>query len=178
MGSSITCIPIAIRPGARAVVFDGVIAALGESGLAATLRGSFWLYPLINAGHIIGLAMLFGGILPLDLRLIGCWRSVPIAPLMRVLMPVAIVGLGIALITGPLLFVVQPVDYAANPYFLIKLLLIGCAVTNALLLRLAPAWRALSAGAQPAGPRLRVAGVLSVVLWLGALICGRMIGYY
>ena len=90
----------------------------------------------------------------------------------------AIVGLGIALITGPLLFVVQPVDYAANPYFLIKLILVGCAVANALLLRLAPAWCARESGADLAGQRLRVAGMLSIILWLGALICGRMIGYY
>lgn len=42
----------------------------------AALRASRWVYPLVNTGHILGLALLFGAIIPLDLRMLGFWRSI------------------------------------------------------------------------------------------------------
>jgi hypothetical protein len=159
-------------------MLDDILAALADSGLAVTLRGSFWLYPLVNTVHIAGLALLFGGILPLDLRLIGLWPTVPLATLSRVLLPIAIGGLILVLVTGPLMFIVQPQDYAANPYFQIKLALIAAAVVNALSLRLVPAWRNRDSGAARASAYLPLAGMLSIGLWLGAIFCGRMIGFY
>lgn len=159
-------------------MLDAILADLSRSDLTAELRGSFWLYPLLNTTHIIGIALLFGGIVPLDLRLIGAWRSVPVAVLSHVLLPAAITGLCLALVTGPLLFVVQPGEYAANPYFQVKLVLIVGAIANALLLRAARPWRDRAAVPGADGARLRLAGALSIGLWLGVLICGRMIGFY
>ena len=154
------------------------LGAVQESALATTLRRSLWVYPFVNASHVVGLALLFGAILPLDLRLIGFWRSVSIAVLARVLLPVAIAGLGLAVVTGVLLFSVKAVEYADLTLFRIKLLLILCAVANALLLRLAPAWAACrESDAAGTAPRLRVAGALSLGLWLAVILCGRMIGY-
>jgi hypothetical protein len=155
-------------------VIDGLLADLGNSALAAGLRGSYWAYPALNALHVLGIALLVGGILPLDLRLLGLWRTVPAAPLAAVLVPSAVAGVVLVLATGPLLFAVRPEDYAANPYFQAKLAVVACAILNALLLRRAPGWRR-DAGA---GARVRLAAVLSLALWLAALFCGRMIAYY
>lgn len=154
------------------------LAQLGETGLAIALRSSFWLYPIANAAHVLGIALLVGGIVPLDLRLLGLWPAVPLAALAAVLVPTAIAGLVVVLVTGPLLFLVQPQDYAANPYFQAKLAVIAVAVGNALLLRRVPGWRRNDAAHLGVETRVRLAAALSIGLWPGAIFCGRMIAFY
>ncbi len=126
----------------------------------------------------MGIALLFGGIVPLDLRLMGCWKGVPLDHLARTLIPVAIVGLVLAVATGSLLFATRPLDYVVEPLFGIKMTLLCAAVLNALLLRRSPQWRLVHV-ASGAPPRLgwRVAGIASIVLWLGVITAGRLIGY-
>jgi hypothetical protein len=157
---------------------ESLAAALQASGLSETLRASVWLYPLVNTGHVVGIALLFGAIVPLDLRLLGAFRSTPLAPLVSTLVPVAIAGLLLALLTGSLLFATRPLDYVGEPLFGIKLALLAAAVLNALWLRLDPHWRHLGAapGATPC-QGWRVHGALSVLLWLGVITAGRLIGY-
>ena len=153
-------------------------SALQGTGLATALRQSFWVYPIVNAGHIVGLALLFGAIVPLDLRLLGVWRTMPLAVMSRILLPVALAGLALAVPTGILLFSVRATEYAATPLLWIKFSLIACAIANALLLRLSLAW-AVAEHSDLAGtmPRLQLAGALSIGLWLAVIIVGRMIGY-
>ena len=123
-------------------MLTGLAAALQETGVATALRQSFWVYPFVNAAHVIGLALLFGSIVPLDLRLLGVWRRVPLAAMSRILLPVALVGLLLAITTGPLLFSVRASEYVVMPLLWLKLALIACAIANALLLRLSLAWSA------------------------------------
>jgi hypothetical protein len=153
-------------------------AALQGTAIATALRQSFWVYPLVNAGHIVGLALLFGAIVPMDLRLISCWREVPVAAMSQILLPVAIAGLALAVSTGALLFSVRAVEYAATPLFWLKFSLIAAAVGNALLLHVSAAWNVYEGGELPGTmPRLQTAGALSIGLWLAIIVVGRMIGY-
>jgi hypothetical protein len=154
------------------------LTALQDLPFVVELRNSRWSYALVNASHIVGIALLFGAIVPLDLRLIGCWRSVSIRALARVLVPVAAAGLVLAICAGALLFSIRAVQYAGTTLFQVKLALIVCGVANALLLRQAEQWEA-SAGVTDAAPplRLRVAGALSISLWLAVIVCGRMLGF-
>lgn len=157
---------------------EALATALQASGLSALLRSSIWLYPLVNTGHVVGIALLFGAIVPLDLRLLGCFRRTPLEHLASTLVPIAITGLVLALFTGSLLFATRPLDYVAEPLFGIKLALLGAAVLNALLLRRSPRWRWM--GATPGAPpqrAWRLHGLLSIVLWLGVITAGRLIGY-
>lgn len=160
-----------------------ILTAFQNTALPAALRTSRWVYPIVNAGHILGLAMLFGAILPLDLRLLGFGCAIPIKPLSRVLLPVAICGLTISLTTGPLLFSVSAVKYAATPLFQMKLLLIAAAVANALLLRRSADWTEVQGPeSELSGPpvrsaRLQLAGGLSILLWLSVIFCGRFLAY-
>jgi hypothetical protein len=152
--------------------------ALQDTGLATALRQSFWVYPLVNAGHIVGLALLFGAIVPLDLRLLGFWQKVPLAAMSRMLLPVAIAGLLLAVPTGILLFSVRATEYAAMPLLWLKFGFVACAIANALLLRLSLAWTVHEqSGLAGTTPRLQLAGALSIGLWLAAIVAGRMIGY-
>ena len=157
---------------------ETLAAALQASGLSALLRSSIWLYPLVNTGHVVGIALLFGAIVPLDLRLVGCFQRVPLTHLAGTLVPVATAGLVLAVFTGSLLLATRPLDYVAEPLFGIKLALLGAAVVNALWLRRSPPWRWM--GVTPGAPPQRgwrLHGVLSIVLWLGVITAGRLIGY-
>lgn len=157
---------------------ESLAAALQASGLSETLRASVWLYPLVNTGHVVGIALLFGAIVPLDLRLLGGFRAVPLAPLATTLVPMAMAGLLLALSTGALLFATRPLDYVVEPLFGLKLLLLAAAVLNALWLRFDPHWRHLGATfGMPLRRRWRLHGALSVLLWLGVITAGRLIGY-
>ncbi|HEY9548462.1 MAG TPA: DUF2214 domain-containing protein [Kiloniellaceae bacterium] len=145
----------------------------------AALRASRWVYPLVNTLHVAGLGLLVGAILPLDLRLLGVWRSVPLHLLARVLQPVAAAGLGLAAATGLAMFAVSATKYVGTPVFLVKLLLIAAALTNALLLRRSAAWVLALVPDYLAEPpvRLKAAAALSIALWLAVILCGRFIGY-
>ena len=154
------------------------LQALQDTGFASALRSSRFAYPIVNAGHIVGIALLFGAILPFDLRLIGCWRSVPLALLARVLRPMAIIGLLLAVATGALMFTVHALDYARIDIFAIKLLIVAAAIANALLLgRSALHAQAQAGDKAPSTLRLRMIGLTSAGLWLAAIICGRWIAY-
>lgn len=157
---------------------DVLAAALQDSTLSQLLRSSIWLYPLVSIGHVVGIALLFGAIVPLDLRLMGLFRRVPLEHLANTLVRVAVTGLMLALLTGSLLFATRPLDYVAEPLFGIKLGLLGAAVVNALVLRWTPRWREESVGRmEPPLPAWRLHGLLSVMLWLGVIAAGRLIGY-
>lgn len=154
------------------------LISLEATPLAEVLRFRRWVYPVVNAGHIVGVALLFGAILPLDLRLLGCWRSVPVRSLAQVLVPVAATGLTLACLTGPLLFLTDPIGYAELELFQLKLALIGAGLLNVLLVHRSRAWRDLMSDEQSARwSGLRLAGGVSAVLWLSTLLCGRMIAY-
>jgi hypothetical protein len=161
-------------------VLADFLSTLQASSVAAGLRGSTWVYPLVNAGHIVGIALLFGAIVPLDLRLIGLWRRLPVETLRRVLVPMATAGFAIALIAGGLLFVVKATDYAASPLFRLKMLMLAIALTNALVT--IAVWRtrrsrADAAAAEPTVPE-RCLGATSLIAWLAVLVLGRLVGYF
>jgi hypothetical protein len=152
---------------------EAALAAIEQVPAIETLRNSTYVYPLVNSLHVIGIALLFGGIVPLDLRLVG-WRrdAGPVDPLARLLLPVAIFGLALAVASGLLLFATDARAYADSWLFRAKLILIAAALLNALALRRID-WRR-----GDATPRRVVwAGVASLLLWLGAIIVGRLIGY-
>ncbi|MEX0694728.1 MAG: DUF2214 domain-containing protein [Rhodospirillales bacterium] len=158
--------------------------AIAQSQPAVMLRASFWVYPLVNAAHILGLALLIGAIIPLDLRLMGIIRKGRIRTLAAVLVPTAATGLAIAALSGALLFIVKPVAYAGSDLFLAKIALIGAGLINVGLVRTVPRWGELVQSGEsilnPTEPnrQLRIAGAVSIIIWIAALILGRMIGYF
>jgi hypothetical protein len=150
---------------------EAVLDALVGSTPAQWLRFSRWGYAAVNTTHVIGIALLVGAILPLDLRLLGFWRSVALEPLARVLVPVAATGLLLAMTTGAFLFITRAPEYAAIDLFLVKLALIATGAVHALSLHLG---RSLQNASRE---RLRAAGAVSLSIWLAALICGRLLAF-
>ncbi len=128
--------------------------SLEATDLAQFLKRSRWVYPLVNAGHILGIALLVGAVIPMD---IAALRS----QVLR-LRGYAIAGFVLAIFCGALLFVTQASDYAVNGWFRLKALLLCAALINAAVFLWRPA---------------RMGAALSLMLWPAVLISGRMIAY-
>jgi len=152
---------------------ESLLGALEASEAARWLRSSRWGYAAANAAHIFGVALLVGAILPLNLRLLGAWPSVPRATLARVLVPVAAIGLALAATAGALLFAVRAREYAAMEVLQLKLALVAIGAVAAVALhRTSGRW--LEAAGRG---RLAAHAALSAVCWIGALVCGRLIAF-
>jgi hypothetical protein len=150
---------------------DALLDALVASAPAQWLRFSRWGYAAVNTTHVFGITLLVGAILPLDLRLLGVWRSVALEPLARVLVPVAATGLFLAITTGVFLFITRANEYAALNLFLLKVTLIAAGAVHALSLQLG------RGVAHASRARLRAAGAASLSIWVAALICGRLLAF-
>lgn len=152
---------------------EALLAALEGTALAEALRFSRWGYAAVNTVHIFGIALLVGAIVPLNLRFLGFWRRVPREPLVRILVPAAMVGLMLAIVAGFLLFMVKPQRYAGLGVFQLKLALVALGIVSALALH----WLrgVLLRDAEDAV--LARHAVLSIICWSGALVCGRLIAF-
>ncbi|HKQ44119.1 MAG TPA: DUF6644 family protein [Rhizomicrobium sp.] len=139
-----------------------------------------WSYGIINLVHILGIIMLFGAILILDLRLLGGWRRIPLAALSGPTTRLARIGFLIAVCSGLPMLAVAATDYADNPFLLIKFPAIALALVNVWLVHRSQAWRAHPVRAlMPSEERrLKVGAALSLGFWLTAITAGRMIGYW
>jgi hypothetical protein len=157
------------------------MAWLERSALGHAMRESgVWTYAVVNLGHILGVASLFGSVVVLDLRLLGFWRKAPLPAITNPTVRVASVGFGLAVMTGICLLATKATDYVGNPFLYVKFPAIGLGLMNAAVLHFSPAWkehriRELSPREQS---RLAVFGGISLVCWLTGITCGRMIGYW
>lgn len=139
-----------------------------------------WSYGVLNLAHILGIVMLFGSILLLDLRLLGAWRSIPLASLSRPTTALAMTGFALAVLSGIPMISVKSTDYIGNPFLLVKFPAIALALVNVWLVHRSQAWKAhLTRELSPAeNRRLAIGAGLSLVFWLTAITAGRMIGYW
>jgi hypothetical protein len=155
-------------------------AALEATALAIALRNSVWSYPLVNAAHILGVALLVGSIVPLDLRLLGAWRTAPLAPLWNILTRTAGAGFLLAIIFGMLLFITRATEYIASNLFLAKMAVVIIGTANVMALRMPPPSDASEITSAHAIPplRLRIAAGVSLTAWLTAMTLGRLVGYF
>jgi hypothetical protein len=153
-------------------------AWLESSALGVAVRDSVWLYPAIETLHILGLALLFGSIVLLDLRLLGASPSISIGALARHALPLTYLAFAVQVTTGFLLFASDASAIALNPAFRVKLVLIAFAVLNAIAFNFGPfrVSRTVSAS-EPSSAGVRVFAAASILLWVGVVICGRLIAY-
>ncbi|MFV0474253.1 MAG: hypothetical protein ACK5MQ_08625 [Pikeienuella sp.] len=149
-------------------------AAIDASGFVKAMKFSPIYYTIANTVHVFGVALLVGAIVPMDLRLLGLWRDVEIRALARILVPVAVAGLLIAMLAGMTLFSVRAGHYINVNLFFLKLTLIATGTTLALFFHArAGLWLDRATRAQCV-----FHGLASLLCWLGALAAGRMIAYF
>jgi len=155
-----------------------LLNTLEHGGIAQAMRDSMWLYPAVETVHIVGFIILVGSVIMFDLRVLGLSRRVPVSMLARHLLPWGASALILIVPAGLLMFSSDAGNLVGNRAFVLKMLLLMLAGTNAAAFHMG-VFRTVSKWDQgmaaPLAARLH-AGV-SLLLWLGIVTCGRMIAY-
>jgi hypothetical protein len=143
------------------------------------LHESIWGYPIIESVHVLTLCLFLGLAVMLDLRLLGVTMlRTPASEVMGRLLPWTIAGFAIMVITGALLFYAIPVKTYLNVFFRVKVLFLLLAGVNTAVFHLTISRSMSEWDLDPVPPRrARLAGGLSLVLWAGIVVAGRMIAY-
>jgi hypothetical protein len=159
------------------------VGALEASSLGRAMREWLWLYPSVEIVHITGIAILFGSIAMLDLRLLGVSRSLPVRSLARHVLPWTAASFLLIVPSGLLMFIAHASDFIQSDVFLLKMGLILAAGLNAALFhtityRTADVWDSEEMRRLPPPPSARLAGALSLLLWVAVIACGRLLAYF
>jgi hypothetical protein len=156
-----------------------LLTRLQETAVAVGIRDSLYLFPLLEAVHVIGLALVFGTIAVIDLRLLGLASSARSFHRMASdIMGWTWAAFAVTAITGVLMFITNAVVYYDNLYFRIKVGLLVLAALNVTVFELT-ARRTVrewdrAAAAPPVG---RAVATISLVIWVAVIFAGRMIGF-
>lgn len=136
----------------------------------AQLKSHAFAYPALEVVHILGIAMLLGNLVLLELRVFGKGASLPVKDLARLGLGIVAVGFCMAAASGLLMFATQSAELLANRAFTLKMLLLTCAACNA-------AWfhGRDSLGKLDTVAKLQM--VVSTLLWVSVVVCGRWIAY-
>jgi hypothetical protein len=146
-----------------------------KSWVGLWVADSRWLFPAIEAVHIVALAVLFGALLILNLRLLGVvMKYKPVARIARELAPWVLCSLIIILVTGFLLFSSEAMKAYASVPFQVKMLFL----TAAIIFHYTVYSRLTYSDDTAVSPTWgKVAAIISILLWLGVGIGGRGIGF-
>ena len=158
------------------------LAWLSGSPVGEWVSGSTWAYPSLLFVHTLGLGVLVGLNSAIGLRLLGFAPSVPVAA-MEPLFPYMWAGFWVNAVSGSVLFIADAPKKAANPSFIVKLVLIGLAVVvmRKLKRHAFPIAENLNASnlSNPSvvTGRARMLAAMSLLLWAGAITAGRLMAY-
>ena len=160
-----------IRAGEGTVTPEGALART----VGAFVTETPWMWPTCETLHFIGLTLLVGVVLLVDLRVLGVLKGVSFASLHR-LLPWAAFGFGVNVITGILFFVGIPGQYTRNVAFYWKLALVMLAGVNALYFTLLEEPWALGPG-EDAPLTAKIAAASAMILWVGVMYFGSMLPF-
>ncbi len=138
--------------------------------MLSALQSHPWAYPTLEALHIVGIALLLGNLVALEVRVFGRVQALPVVALARLSLGLAAFGFGLAAATGLLMFATQPAELLANRSFLWKMGLLAAAGCNA-------AWFHGRGSLSKLDVTARVQLLMSTALWLAVVFCGRWIAY-
>ncbi len=149
-----------------------------SSQLSQWIQAAYWLWPVLEIIHFFGLTLLMGGLIIVDLRMIGFFPKISLQGVKK-LLPLVVFGFLLNLITGVFFIYGDPSRYAINIGFQIKLILILLAGCNAAIYHFKIESYVLKLGSSFKRPPLAVklVGFTSLSLWTGVLLLGRLIPY-
>lgn len=145
------------------------------SALGEFIRSSLWLFPAIECVHLLGLVLLGGSVLVVDVRLLGLgFRDQPVHVLGQSAHRLMLAGIGLMLVTGIPLFLSEAIKCYYNQAFWVKITTLGPAILFALTVRsrvvgaedgrVGRTWQTLTA-------------LVSLALWFTVAAGGRWIGF-
>jgi len=151
---------------------------LDHTEIARDFAGSSVAYPLVLATHMSCIALFGGMIVMTNLRLLGLvMKDFPVAEVYSYLRAPKRVGFVIMVTCGMLLAASEASKYYPNPYFWVKMLLLALIGVHALVFRRS-VYQKLAAFETAIPTNAKLAATLSLALWLGVAISGRLIGYF
>lgn len=144
------------------------------TAIGHAIRNSRWLFPVVESVHLLGLCVLGGSLLVVDLRMLGVGlRRQPIAQIARDARPWLVGSIGVMMATGTALFLSESVKCYYNQAFWVKITTLPFAVLFTLTLR----QRVALAGTIDATTRSRLVATVSLALWFTVAAAGRWIGF-
>ena len=152
---------------------------LEATAMSTWVRESLYGFPIVVAVHILGLTVSVGTVIWLDLRLLGVsMLTIPVSHVYRRLMPWTLTGFAVMFMSGSVLFTAYATAAYGNLYFRIKVAALLLAGVNALVYhrvtkRQISRW---DEARHPSGPA-RMAGLVSIVVWVVVILAGRMMSY-
>jgi len=143
------------------------------------LRLSSYVYPVVLSSHVAGIALGGGMILASDLRLLGVGlRRRPVSDVIDRLRVPKRIGFVVVATCGLLMLGSKAEEYYFNVFFRMKLLLLALVAVHALVFHRGVYGNTAELNLAERMPaQAKLAGALSLVLWLGLVIAGRGIGY-
>jgi hypothetical protein len=152
---------------------------LERTSLAVHIRDSLFAFPLIESTHVIGLTLVFGTIAIIDLRLLGlASTNRPFQRLAADTLKWTWVAFVLSATTGALMFITNASVYYHNAYFRAKITLLVLAALNTLVFELTTRRTVGQWDRNPSAPLFgRAVAAISLVIWIGVIVTGRMIGF-
>ncbi|MBC8120108.1 MAG: hypothetical protein H7X75_11085 [Burkholderiaceae bacterium] len=138
--------------------------------MSEAIRRSIWAYPALETIHIAAFATVFGALMLLELRVFGAAPSLPLPPLARLAVPVALGAFAVAAVAGGLMLISNATEILLNRAFQLKVGLILMAGGNAW-------WFHRRGSIARHDAVAKVQSLLSLALWLAVITCGRLIAY-
>lgn len=160
-------------------MINHMLEAIGASGIGSFMAESPSAFPWVETIHVVAITTVIGVIAIVDLRLLGLASTTySVSRLTKSLLPLTWVGFGLAAVTGALLFSSQPVTYFGNTAFRLKMVLLiaaglNMAVFHLLTMRGIQLWDRDA----PVPGSARAAGLMSIIIWVSIVVCGRWVGF-
>ena len=149
-----------------------------DTALGTGIRNSTYWFPWIEVFHLLGLAVLGGTILAVDMRVLGViLRREPVARLAKSLQPLMVAGLIVMLVSGVLLFLSEAMKCYENVPFRLKMIFLFAAILFTFTVR-RRVTASLVEETAPIRTWMKFMSVISLLLWSGVGVMGRGIGFY
>jgi uncharacterized protein DUF6644 len=155
------------------------LASLESSALAARIRDSLYIFPLIESTHVVGLAMVFGTIAIIDLRLLGLASTRrPFSRIASDTLKWTWVAFLVTAATGALMFITNAGVYYHNFFFRTKMVMLAMAGINMIFFELTAGRTVPRWDKAPSAPLIgRTTALLSLAIWITIIFLGRWIGF-
>jgi hypothetical protein len=161
------------------MILDSALVWLHDTSFGTVIRESVWAEPIIETIHVLTLGVFLGFVILLDLRLLDLvLRRTAVSTVFRQLNPWLFGSFGVMLVTGVSLFAGDPVLFYGTIFFKLKMLMLLAAALNVVVFSLTTGRTMMQWDLLPVTPRgAKITGLLSLVLWIAVVACGRGIAY-
>ena len=161
------------------MILDSALLWLHDTSFGTVIRESTWAEPILETIHVLTLTIFLGLTILLDLRLLDlALKKTRVAMIFKQFKPWIFTAFGVMLVTGISLFAGDPVLFYGTIFFKLKMIMLLAAAVNVVVFNLTLGRTLAQWDQLPMTPRgAKITGLLSLVLWIAVVACGRGIAY-